>query len=140
MSGYLFAIALAVIVIGALFLLMRSRRIREKYVGLWLTVALAVVILGAFPGLAFWLAKVVGVQTPANLIFSAALTVLLIVCIQLSVAISSLEERTRTLTEEIALLRQEQDVIRRGERSRETPDRSQTQHETPKIAQVEDNS
>ena len=119
---------------------MRSRRIREKYVGLWLTVALAVVILGAFPGLAFWLAKVVGVQTPANLIFSAALTVLLIVCIQLSVALSSLEERARTLTEEIALLRQELDVIRRGERDREATGASQTQQECPTTAQVEDNS
>ena len=112
MSGYLFAIALAVVVVVSLFLLLRSRRIREKYVGLWLTVALAVVVLGAFPGVAFWLARVVGVQTPANLIFSGALAVLLIVCIQLSVAISSLEERGRTLTEEVALLRHELDVVR----------------------------
>lgn len=140
MSGYLFAVALAVIVIGALFLLLRSRRIREKYVGLWLTVALAVVILGAFPGLAFWLAKVVGVQTPANLIFSAALTVLLIVCIQLSVAISSLEERTRTLTEEVALLRQELDVVRQEGRASEAIDSSPAQQATLNQAQVEDNS
>jgi uncharacterized small protein (DUF1192 family) len=33
---------------------------------------------------------------------------LLIVCVQLSVAVSALEERTRTLTEEVALLRAEQ--------------------------------
>lgn len=111
-SGYLFAVVLLVVVVIALFALLRGRRIREKYVGLWLGVAIAVIVLGAFPALTFWLARVVGVQTPVNLLFSGALAVLLIVCIQLSVAISALEERNRTVVEEIALLRQEVSELR----------------------------
>ncbi len=105
MSGYLFAVALTVVVLVMLFLLMRRRRIREKYAAVWIALALAVVVLGAFPRLAVWLASLVGVETPANLVFALAFVVLLLVCIQLSVEVSNLEEETRTLAEEIALLR-----------------------------------
>ncbi|MEK8228032.1 DUF2304 family protein [Oerskovia sp. M15] len=58
------------------------------------------------------MARLVGVEVPANLVFSSALVVLLVVCVQLSVGVSSLDERVRTLTEEIALLRLEVESAR----------------------------
>ncbi|KRC34170.1 DUF2304 domain-containing protein [Oerskovia sp. Root22] len=105
MSGYLFAVTLCALLVVALIQLLRKRRIREKYAGIWIIVALGVTVLGAWPGLAVGLAKLVGVEVPANLVFSSALVVLLVVCVQLSIGVSSLDERVRTLTEEIALLR-----------------------------------
>ncbi|WP_159805802.1 DUF2304 domain-containing protein [Cellulomonas citrea] len=111
MSGYLFAVALTAIVLAMLFVLMRTRRIREKYAAVWIALALAVIVLGIFPRLAFWVAALVGVETPANLLFALAFVVLLLVCIQLSVEVSGLEEETRTLAEEIALLRYDVDKV-----------------------------
>jgi hypothetical protein len=105
MSGRLFALAMCLFVVALLFYLLRTRRIREKYAGIWIALAAAVVILGIFPQLAFWLSDLVGVETPVNLVFAAAFLVLLLVCIQLSAEVSNLEEETRTLAEEIALLR-----------------------------------
>ena len=107
MSGYLFAISLCAVVVALLFFLLRTRRIKEKYAGVWIILAAAVVILGIFPELAYALAHVVGVQTPVNLLFALAFVVLLAVCIQLSSEITHLEENTRTLAEEVALLRLE---------------------------------
>ena len=105
MSGYLFALALCVLVVGLLYYLLRTRRIREKYAGIWIALATAVVVLGIFPQVAFWLSDLVGVETPVNLVYAGAFLVLLLVCIQLSTEVSNLEEETRTLAEEIALLR-----------------------------------
>lgn len=105
MSGYIFAVALSIVAIAFLFFLLRTRRIREKYAAIWIGLAAAVVILGTFPSLAFWLADLVGVETPVNLLFATGFVILLAVCIQLSANLTSLEERTRTLVEEIALLR-----------------------------------
>jgi len=105
MSGYLFALALCLVLVGFLFLLLRNRRIKEKYAGLWIVVAIGVAILGAVPAIPVWLASAVGVELPVNLVFALALLVLLIVCVQLSVGVSALDERVRTLTEEVALLR-----------------------------------
>lgn len=107
MSGYGFALALCAIVVGLLYFLLRTRRIQEKYAGIWILVAVAVVILGAFPKIVFWLAALVGVGLPANLLFALAIVTLLAVSIQLSSELSSLEEESRTLAEEIALLRLE---------------------------------
>lgn len=105
MSGYLFAVVLSALLVILLIQLLRRRRIKEKYAGLWIAVALGVVILGAFPNLAVKVARLVGVELPANLVFASALVVLLIVCVQLSIGVSALDERVRTLTEEVALLR-----------------------------------
>lgn len=107
MSGYMFAIGMCVLVVGLLFHLLRTRRIREKYAGIWIALAAAVVLVGIFPQIAFWISALVGVKTPINLLFATAFVVLLSVCIQLSSEVSNLEEETRTLAEEIALLRLE---------------------------------
>lgn len=118
-SGYLFAVALCVLLIVLVTFLLRTRRMREKYAGVWITLAVAVAVVAAFPGLAFWLADVVGVEAPVNLLFAVGFLVLLVVVIQLSTEISSLEEETRTLAEEIALLRLEvTDVVRATDASR----------------------
>ncbi len=105
MSGYWFALALAVVLVLFLVVLLRQRRLREKYAAIWLALAVVVVILGAFPGLAGTLARAVGVETPSNLLFAGAIVILLGVCVQLSVEVTTLEEETRTLAEEVALLR-----------------------------------
>ena len=105
MSGYAFAVVSCVGLIAFLVVLLRTRRLREKYAIIWIIVGVGLLVLGAFPQTMGALAKMVGVQTPSNLLFAVALIVLLLVCIQLSVEITSLEEETRTLVEEVAMLR-----------------------------------
>lgn len=111
MSGYGFALGLSAVTLVFILWLLRSRRLREKYAAIWIVLALAIVVLGAFPGLVFGLARFVGVETPANLLFATSLGVLLFVCIQLSTELSGLEEETRTLAEEHALLARRVDVL-----------------------------
>jgi len=105
MSGYAFAVGACIALVVFLVILLRTRRLREKYAITWIVVGLGVCVLGAFPGTVEGLANLVGVQTPANLLFSLAVLVLLAVCIQLSAEITTLEEETRTLVEEVGLLR-----------------------------------
>ena len=105
MRLYLVALAVSVAVVVFVIALLRVRRLREKYAAVWIALAVAVAVVGVFPQIAFWLANLVGVQTPANLVFAIAFVVLLLVCVQLSVEVSSLEGETRTLAEEVAILR-----------------------------------
>lgn len=105
MSGYAFAVTASLAIVVFLVILLRSRRLREKYAFIWIAVGVIVCILGAFPDVMLALTKLVGIQTPSNMLFAASLIVLLFVCIQLSVEITMLEEETRTLAEEHALLR-----------------------------------
>lgn len=126
MSGYWFALVLVVIVLATILQLLRTRRLREKYATAWLTVAAVVIVLAIFPGLLAELASLVGVATPVNLLFALGGVVLLVVAIQFSVEISALEAETRTLAEDLALLRY--DVLRLealAERNRHASDNSE---------------
>lgn len=105
MTGYWFALGTCVLLLVFLVVLLRTRRLREKYALIWVVLSAGVCALGLFPAAVSWLAGLVGVQTPSNLLFAFALVVLLLVCIQLSVELTTLEEEGRTLTEEVALLR-----------------------------------
>jgi hypothetical protein len=113
-TGYAFAVVLCAIMVIVVFSLLRRRRLREKYAAIWIAVSIGVAALAAFPKLAFWLAEVVRVHTPANLLFALAIAVLLVVCIQLSTEVSALEEETRTIAEELALLRLEVQEMRKA--------------------------
>lgn len=107
MTGYALAVVLCVLNLLLVFVLLRRRRLREKYAGIWILVSLGVAALAIFPRLAAWLADVTRVESTTNLLFAVAAAVLLAVCIQLSTEVSTLEEETRTIAEELALLRLE---------------------------------
>ncbi|RMI13266.1 DUF2304 domain-containing protein [Cellulomonas triticagri] len=112
MTGYVTALVMCAVTVGAIVYLLRSRRIREKYAAAWILLAGAVVVVGAIPSVLARLADLLGVETPVNLLFLVSGVVLLIVCVQFSVEISQLEEETRTLAEEVALLRLDVEQLR----------------------------
>ncbi len=110
-----------VITLVVLFEMLRRQRLREKYAVIWVVVVGATLMLAIFPGLLSWAADALGVQVPANLLFFGAIMLLLVISIQLSYEIGRLEERTRTLAEEVALLRLQQES-HRGDLDPHAPD------------------
>lgn len=104
-STFTLGIIGAVATLVVLFEMLRRQRLREKYALIWVVVALSTVLLAVFPELLTWAADALGVKVPANLLFFAASMLLLLLSIQFSYEIGRLENRTRTLAEEVALLR-----------------------------------
>lgn len=94
----------AVILLAVILELMRRRQLREKYTVLWMAVGFIVVAFGFFPGLLNALARGLGVASGASLVLFLGVVFLLLVCIHLSWEASRLEEKTRTLAEEVALI------------------------------------
>ena len=101
----------SVVVLAAIVEMMRRHRLREKYAVIWFFVAAGVLTLAVFPGLLTGTADLVGVQVPANLLFFVGSLVLLVLTLQHSYELGRLEEKTRTLAEELALLRLEVDRL-----------------------------
>ncbi|UZJ24570.1 DUF2304 domain-containing protein [Rhodococcus antarcticus] len=116
MSGYPFALILAVATVLLIGWLLRTRRLREKYAFLWLALAVGICALGAFPRALFAVAVFSGVETPVNVLFSGAIVVLLLVAVQLSAELSQLEEEMRTVAESVALLQVRVDELERNGR------------------------
>lgn len=100
-------IAGSLIVLVALFEMLRRHRLREKYAIVWFVIAVGVLVVALFPVVLERATSALGLQVPANLLFFVASLVLLILTLQHSYELGRVEERTRTLAEEVALLRLE---------------------------------
>ena len=87
--------------------LMRRRQLREKYAALWIGVALVALPLAFFPRLPDQIAGALGVVSGVSLVLFGGVVFLLLISIHLSWELSRLEEETRVLAEDVALLRAE---------------------------------
>ena len=61
-------------------------------------------LLGVLRPLVDRVSRLVGVSYGANLVFAVAIVFLVVVCVNLSMHVSRLEEKVQTLAEEVALL------------------------------------
>lgn len=104
--------------------LLRRRQLRGKYAVLWLALSIVVSAFALAPSLLKALSERLGVQTPVNLLFFSGTLLLLLVIIQLSYEAGRLEEETRTLAEELGLLRL--DVERLRDATHVTPPEERT--------------
>lgn len=91
--------------VAVVLVMLRNGRLREKYAILWLVIGGLTIILGLFPRLLNWAASVVGIVVPANLLFSLSILLLVGVSLHVSRELTILEDETRILAEEVAILR-----------------------------------
>jgi len=103
------AVALLLIVLE----LVRRRRLLERYALVWLAVAVALVILGAWRGLLQQISETIGVAAPANALFAIGLGFLIVLVLNFSVAVSRLTDQSKVLAQRLALL---EERLRRQER------------------------
>jgi hypothetical protein len=89
-----------------IYRLARHRLLNFRYTAGWLALCGVGIFAGFLLPILGPISKSVNV-TPAAIIAVGALVVLLLICVQLSIAISNLQERTRSLAEQIAHLQLE---------------------------------
>jgi len=91
----------------ALFLLVielvRRRRFKERYALLWLAASACGLIVGVFPGVIVWIARITHVQF-LTVFFTTAFLFLLGLVLSFSMVISRLADENRALAQEVALL------------------------------------
>ena len=98
----------ALIATLAIFLLVlelvRRRRLVERYALLWMSAAVALLVLSIWTELLGEIADLMGIQEPANAIFMLAFGVVFVLLLHFSVATSRLGEETKILAQETARL------------------------------------
>ncbi|MEX1007244.1 MAG: DUF2304 domain-containing protein [Acidimicrobiia bacterium] len=106
-EAHILIIVLAAGVIVFIVHLVRSRQLRAKYSVLWFSIGLALAVLAVFPGLLEDVSDLLGIGYPPATFMLLAMSFLLILVLHFSWELSRLEDRTRALAEEHALLRQQ---------------------------------
>ena len=100
-----FIIALGVLLLVFVIEVVRRRRLSEGYALLWIAVGCGGVLVGLARHVIDRFSDSLGVSYGSSLVFAAVFLFLLVVCINLSMHVSKLEDQVSQLAEEIALVR-----------------------------------
>ncbi|MDN4614430.1 DUF2304 domain-containing protein [Leifsonia sp. F6_8S_P_1B] len=102
-TSYIFGILAALLTLGVVIEMLRRGRMRERHAIWWIIAGTLALLVGVFPVILDWFARLIGVGAPVNLVFFVSIAVLFLVCIQHSSELTTLESKSRTLAERSAL-------------------------------------
>lgn len=107
LSGQAHVLIIIATLLTAWFILrlVRARQLRSKYALLWAVIGLMLLPLAAVPGVLNTVSEWLGVFYSPTIFLLFAVGFLFVVVVHYSWELSRLENRTRTLAEELALLR-----------------------------------
>jgi len=110
--GQTFVFSITVVIFGLVLWLVRQREITERYAVLWVMIFIALLATSSlgFPYL-FRFAEFVGIPYPPSALFLLVIFGLTLLVIQLFASTSRLNERSRVLVQQVALLEQELEEI-----------------------------
>ena len=99
------AVLIVVSIIATRELLVRIRKSRMQIEDsvFWVLLAFLCILLALFPRVLYFFTYLLNMRSPANLLFMFMIALLLYKCFQMSMHISVLEERIRTLAQDQAL-------------------------------------
>lgn len=104
LTTYIFGVASAALILIVVIELLRRGRLRERHAIWWFVAGLLALVAGVFPSTLVWVSSLIGIQVPTNLVFFVSIALLFLVCLQASSELTTLENKTRTLAERVALL------------------------------------
>jgi hypothetical protein len=104
-GGQIISFAVSVLLLVVVIDFIRRGLLKEKYSILWLASIFAIAVFSLWRGLLHKVAEIVGVAYPPSLLFLVAFAFVLLILLHYSVVISILHEKSKTLAQELALLK-----------------------------------
>ncbi len=99
----IFLIVCSLISVFFLVRKIRKAKLRIDVSIFWIIFAVLLVVLSLFPGITMWLADIMGIISPVNLLFLFMIFILLLYAFSMTVRMSELENKINELTEELAI-------------------------------------
>ena len=116
-------IIIAIVIIIALIVIInmiRKKALELRYALTWLGVGAVVLVLDVFPEIMGWLARIMGITLPSNMLFFLGFCFSLTIIFGLTIAVSRMSIRIKNLTQEMALyMKREEEGIRKAGRDEE---------------------
>jgi len=106
------ALSIAAAVLATTVEMIRRRKLREEYAMLWLSTSLVLTVLAIFPQIPFFLNQALGINYLTMLMLSCFLFLAMIV-MHYATAISRDAEHIRQLAQQVALLKEEVERLRK---------------------------
>ncbi len=100
------AILISFVFLAYIAWLIVKGKLREEYAIVWIACTIVLIIFSVWRAGLDVMAKLIGVYSPPNLVFSGAILAILIYLLHLSVTVSRLQKQNKSLAQEIALLKE----------------------------------
>ena len=124
---FLLGVAVLLVVIN----LVRRRTLQERYAILWLLAGVVLTLSPVFIPLLDHLAFSMGFEYPPALLLLLVVVGLLLITFQLSLTLSRSEERIKQLTQELAILRQQMELLKLSARQPSAAKPTERTHDEP---------
>jgi hypothetical protein len=108
------SVLVGLVLLTVIFQLIRRNKLQEKYSLLWIASAVLMLVLSVWRGLLEKFAVLVGVFYAPSALFLVALFCGMIIALHFSVVISDLTNQSKTLAQEVALLKEELKRLKGG--------------------------
>lgn len=105
MSIYLRIILVVISMLSMLNILKRVRKskLQIEYSIFWIFFSILLILVAVFPQPMFVLAQILGIQSPANMVFLFVIFILLIKLFNMTIEVSQLQYKQQELVQKIAL-------------------------------------
>lgn len=103
MTPQLLAIVMAVVLIIAVVMMLRSYVLPEKYAVIWLVAAIGAGVLSAWPGLLDTVSSFFGIADPINLLFVGAFFVIILLLMQVTLELAKTRDELRKAVQRLAI-------------------------------------
>ena len=103
MTPQILAIIMAVALLVAVIVLLRSYVLPEKYAVIWLVASIVAIVLSAWPGLLDAVSGFFGISQPINLLFVGAFFVIFLLLMQVTLELARTRDELRKALQNLAL-------------------------------------
>lgn len=93
-----------IVILGVIINMVKKRQLELKYVLTWLACDIILIVFACFPQTMGWLANMLGIYSPMNMIFFMGVLMTLCIVFTLTVALSRVTEKVRKLAQIISML------------------------------------
>ena len=102
-------IVIAITIFIGIISLIVKRKLNEEFSFIWIIIAFVFLILAIIPEMGIKLAEYFGTILPINTFFFLAIILILFLCLYFSLKISTMTNRIKNLTQQVAILKSEID-------------------------------
>lgn len=102
-AAQILVVVIALAAFVTVLVLVRQRRLKERYAIIWLLVGAGMVILVLARPLLDSISEALGIESGTTTLFLLAILVILGILLQMSISLSELEDKLRSLAEALAL-------------------------------------
>lgn len=116
-------ICLILLSVSSLFYIIKKIRYSKmqiEYAIFWIVLSLIMIVMAVFPQIVYWITSVMGMISPANVVYLFIIGVLLLKVFMMTIEISNLENKVKELVQQIGISEKERrDEFQKLERKNE---------------------